>query len=99
MDGKIKFTLIGSYSDQLFVSSIIAITGQAILIIAYFLKTIIKKKWTIFSGIGLLLLSYIILMIDFVNIAFSSFAFWAGFPFLILGIALLVMTIKIEKNQ
>jgi hypothetical protein len=94
IQGDVKFSLTGNYNDRLFTAATIAAVGQVILIIAYFRKIQVQKFKVIYVGLFILFFSYFILTIDFFNSTLDSFSFWAGTPFLVLSILLLVRTIK-----
>lgn len=95
--GDVKFSLTGNYDDRLFTAATIAAVGQIILIVAYFRKIQVQKFKVIYAGLFILLFSYFILTIDFFNSTLDSFSFWAGTPFFVLSILLLVMTIKSHR--
>ena len=94
IQGYVKFSLTGNYDDRLFTAATIAAIGQIILIIAYFKKLQVQKFKVIYVGLFTLFFSYFILTMDFFNSTLDSFSFWAGTPFLVLAILLLVKTIK-----
>ena len=98
VQGNVKFSLTGKYDDRLFTAATIAALGQIILLIGYFTKIQHQKFMLIFAGLFTLLVSYLILTIDFFNSTLDSFSFWAGTPFLVFAILLLIKTIKNYKQ-
>ncbi len=96
--GDVKFSLTGDYDNRLFTAATIALVGQIVLFVAYFRKVQAQKFKTIYVGLFILFFSYFILTIDFFNSTLDSFSFWAGTPFLVLAILLLVKTIQNHRQ-
>ncbi|PZR03269.1 MAG: hypothetical protein DI539_26445 [Flavobacterium psychrophilum] len=95
--GDVKFSLTGDYDDRLFTAATIAAVGHIILLVAYYRKSIVQKCKIIYVGLFSLMLSYFILTIDFFSSGLDSLSFWAGMPFFLLSIFLLVVTIKSHR--
>ena len=96
-NGNRKFSLFGNYNDRLFTAATLAIVGQIILSIAYLKKVQVQKFTITYLGLFILLFSYFILTMDFYNSTIDGFSFWAGIPFLVFAIILLIRTIKNHK--
>jgi hypothetical protein len=98
LQGDVKFSLTGDYDNRLFTAATIAIVGQIVLFVAYFIKIQAQKFKTIYAGLFILFFSYFILTIDFLNSTLDSFSFWGATPFLVFSILVLVKTIKNHKQ-
>lgn len=94
IQGKVQFSVTGSYSDSVFTAAILSAIGQILCIIAYTTKIETRKIRSIYLGLLFLFFGYILLCIDFKNMAISTFAIGAGSPFLVAGILLFVFTVK-----
>jgi hypothetical protein len=97
IQGDVKFSLIGNNDDRIFTTATIAAVGQIILTVAYFNNKQIQKFKAVYIGLFILLLSYFLLSIEFSTSTFDYFSFWAGTPFFVSAILLLVVTIKNQK--
>ena len=97
IQGYVKFSLTGNYNDRLFTAATIAAIGQIILLVAYFRNFQVQKFRIIYVGLFILFVSYFILTNDLFNSTLDIFSFWAGTPFFVLSIILLVMTIKYHR--
>jgi hypothetical protein len=92
--GDVKFSLLGNYNNRLFTSATFSLIAQIILLIAYYKKAVLQKYKFIYAGILMLFFSYFILTIHLFNSDIDIFSFCAGIPFFIIGIILLIKTIK-----
>ncbi len=92
--GDAIFSFTGDYDNRLFTAATIAIAGQIILTVAYFSKQQNRKFKIIYFGIFILFFSYFTLTIELFEANLDNFSFWAGTPFSVLAILLLVKTVK-----
>jgi hypothetical protein len=90
--GYSKFSLTGTSDDKAFSSSLIMLMGQIILLIACFAKRYSFKITLAYSGLSLLIFSFIFLAFTFSK--FDHYIFWSGIPFLLSAIFLLIITVK-----
>jgi hypothetical protein len=90
--GYSKFSLIGTTDDKAFSSALITLIGQIILLSACFIKRHLVKAKLVYTGIFVLIFSFIFLTYSFSD--FNDYIFWSGIPFLLSAIFLLTMTLK-----
>lgn len=98
LQGKAKFSLYGSYNDTLYTASTLAAIGQIIMMFAYFQKIKNQKIKIVYFGLLILLISFSLLVVELSSMTISSFGILAGTPFLIAGVALIIIAIINNRN-
>ncbi len=82
-NGNVHITFVGTYDERLYTSALISLFAQVFLLTIIFIKNDLLKLYSILFLLPVLLLSFIILTLEFTHSNVDKISFISGIPFLI----------------
>ncbi|HYF29525.1 MAG TPA: hypothetical protein VD993_00250 [Chitinophagaceae bacterium] len=98
LSGERVFNFSGSYADRLPVCAVAALFGQLVLLGACFWRGAVKTG-LVYTGLAILLFSFIYLIIDFRASSLDSFSLLLGVPFLYASVRLVVCLLTVRRRE
>ncbi len=98
LTGEVEFNLVGRYADRLPAAAMIALVGQAILIVNFFFEKNVKAYLSILGTLIILVAIYVLIQdvmtqdATFFNLDFFSLVF--SIPAIVTGLRLLIFDIR-----
>jgi hypothetical protein len=91
--GDFEFNISGSYYDRLTTAGLMSLIGQSILISCFFFDEKIKSTLSIIGCVTLLTATYLLTK-DSIGMKLDMFLLTLSFPFVVTGLALVVLEVK-----